>query len=94
MSQIDILNKMLNEMNQDIDLLNTFISEKQELIEHIIVRINELNSNLIKEQEILDDSLKKRDKMTELKNEVYTNYKQIDAGVNTLVEILKTKNLS
>lgn len=92
MSQIDILNRMLNEMENEINSLNQFIDEKQKLIQHIIFRVEELNNNLISEQDILNDSLKKRDKMTELKNEVYMNYKQIDEGVNTLVEILKTKN--
>lgn len=94
MSQIDILNKMLNEMNNEITILNEFINNKTALIDHIVLRIEELNTNLSKEQEILNDSLKKREKMSELKDEVYMNYKQIDEGVNTLVEILKTKNLN
>jgi chromosome segregation ATPase len=93
MSQIEILNKMLREMDNELNSLNQFIKDKEELINHIILRIEELNSNLSKENEILSDSLKKRDRLSELKSEVETNYKQIDEGVNTLVDILRTKKL-
>lgn len=94
MSQIEILNRMLCEMNHEIDIHNEFINEKERLTEHMVNKISELGENLVKEQEFLNDSIKKRDKLICLKDEVNTNYKQIDDGVNTLVDILKSKHLN
>jgi hypothetical protein len=91
MAQIQTLQKMLNDMESQINQLNEHISNKEQLIEHTILRINELNTKLVTEKEELDVALNKREKMLEMQSEVQINYKQINESVDTLVEILKTK---
>jgi hypothetical protein len=91
MSQIEILQKMLHDMEQNINHLNTFIENKEGMIDSIIFRIEELNANLLSEKASLSEAISKREKMLEMQTEVQSNYNQINESVNTLVEILKTK---
>jgi hypothetical protein len=91
MSQIEILRKMLVDMDKNINQLNEYIQEKELMIEHNKNRIEELNANLITEKNALAEAVLKREKMTEMQSEVESNFNQINESVNTLVEILKTK---
>lgn len=91
MSQIEILQKMLSDMENQINQLNNFIKNKEELIDHTNRRIEELNNNMIIEKDALEVAVKKREKMLEMQSEVHINFNQINESVNTLVEILKTK---
>jgi DNA repair exonuclease SbcCD ATPase subunit len=91
MSQIEILQKMLSDMDKNINQLNTFIENKEGMIHSIISRIEELNANLLTEKASLTEAISKREKMIEMQTEVQSNYNQINESVNTLVEILKTK---
>ena len=92
MSQIELLQKMLTNMETQINKLNEYIHEKEELINYTNKRIDELNINLFKEKEALDIAEKKREKMLEMQREVMSNFNQINESVNTLVDILKTKD--
>ena len=89
MAQIEMLNKMLFNMEQEIIKLEMLIKEKTETIHSYELKIEELNTNLTKEKELLTDALKKKDQMSELKEEVNMNYNQINQGVDNLVNILK-----
>ncbi len=91
MSQIEILQKMLVDMENNINQLNNIITQKEEIINNIKYRINELNTNLITERNELTEATNKREKMLEMQSEVSLNYNQINESVNTLVEILKKK---
>jgi hypothetical protein len=91
MSQLEVLDKMLNDMNRNIDNLDKLISEKKEFIEHTKIRIEELNSSLIKESGLLLEYVSKREKMINMQEEVQSNYIQIENSINNLVDILKTK---
>jgi len=91
MSKIDILNKLINDMDKEIKELNDFIITKNNMIDSLKNKLDEINSTLIKEEEILNENTKKRDQLIELKSEVNINYNQINQGVDTLVEILKNK---
>jgi len=92
MSQIELLQKMLTNMETQINKLNEYIHEKEEIIDYTNKRIDELNINLFKEKEALDIAEKKREKMLEMQREVMSNFNQINESVNTLVDILKTKD--
>lgn len=94
MAQIEVLQKMLIDMETQINKLNEYIHEKEDFIDYTNKRIDELNQNLIKEQEALETAAKKREKMLEMQNEVLSNFNQINESVNTLVDILKTKDFS
>jgi predicted RNase H-like nuclease (RuvC/YqgF family) len=91
MSKIDILNKLINDMDKEIKELNDYIITKSNLIDSLKNKLDEINSTLIKEEEIQNENTKKRDQLIELKSEVNINYNQINQGVDTLVEILKNK---
>ena len=91
MSQIEILRKMLVDMENNINQLNNIITQKEKNINNIKNRIDELNTNLIKEKNDLTEALNKREKMLEMQLEVSLNYNKINESVNTLVEILKKK---
>ncbi len=51
-------------------------------------KIMELTQNLDDEKKILDESIKKINSITELKTESESYYKQIEQGVDTLLNIL------
>jgi hypothetical protein len=91
MSQFEVLNKMLFNMNNEIVTLNQYISEKGEGIQHMKDRVKELETILLKEQEHIEDAIKKRDKLVELRDEATNNFKQIEEGVGTLIDILTSK---
>lgn len=94
MSQIDTLQKLLSDMETQLNKLNEYIKLKEEAIEYTNQRIEELNRNLIVDQKSLSNALERKVKMTDMQNEVLTNYNQINESVNTLVEILKTKDVN
>jgi hypothetical protein len=94
MSQIDTLQKLLSDMETQLNKLDEYIKLKEETIEYTSQRIEELNRNLLVEQESLSNALKRKVKMTDMQNEVLTNYNQINESVNTLVEILRTKDVN
>ncbi len=91
MSQIEVLQKMLVDMEKNINQLDHVIQQKESLIKNITVRIDELNLNLITEKNELLDAQTKREKILEMQSEVQSNYNQINENVNTLIEILSRK---
>ena len=77
-------------MNIDKTLasLENIKKEKENKIMTIQQRIMELTTCLEEEKKVLDESVKKINSITELKTESESYYKQIEQGVDTLLNIL------
>jgi chromosome segregation ATPase len=89
-NNIENLVQLLRNMNAEIKDLNTQIENKSNRIVAITKHIDELNTSLMSEKQLLDVLNKKRDKVTELQSVAETNFKQINDSVTTLLEILNT----
>lgn len=88
MSKINILNERLNNIDKTLVSLEKVKREKENTIMVIQKKIMELTQNLDDEKKILDESIKKINSITELKTESESYYKQIEQGVDTLLNIL------
>lgn len=88
MSKINILNERLMSIDKSLSALEKIKKEKEHTIMVIQQKIMELTANLDEEKKILDDSIKKINSITELKTESESYYKQIEQGVDTLLNIL------
>ena len=88
MSKITILNDKLSNLDKTLVGLEKIRSEKENSIMTIQQKIMELNNILEEEKRTLEDSVKKINSITELKKESESYYKQIEQGVDTLLNIL------
>ena len=88
MSKINILNEKLINIDKSLISLEKVKKEKENAIMVIQQRIMELSTTLEEERKILDESIKKINSITELKIESESYYKQIEQGVDTLLNIL------
>jgi len=88
MSQINTLNQRLSTIDKNLKELEKMKREKNESIVLIENKIRDLNTILNEEKKILEDSNKKILSLQELKNEADSYYKQIEQGVDTLLNIL------
>ena len=88
MSKINILNEKLINIDKTLIYLEKVKKEKENAIMVIQQRMMELSTTLEEERKILDESIKKINSITELKVESESYYKQIEQGVDTLLNIL------
>ena len=88
MSKINILNERLTNIDRTLVSLEKVKKEKENTIRIIQEKILELTTSLEEERKILDESVKKINSITELKTESESYYKQIEQGVDTLLNIL------
>ena len=88
MSKINILNERLNNIDKTLVSLEKVKREKENTIMAIQQKILELTTSLEEEKKILDESIKRINSITELKTESESYYKQIEQGVDTLLNIL------
>jgi predicted nucleic acid-binding Zn-ribbon protein len=88
MSKINILNERLSNIDKTLVTLEKVKKEKENIIMSIQQKILELTTSLEDEKKILDESVKKINSITELKIESESYYKQIEQGVDTLLNIL------
>ena len=88
MSKINILNDRLTNLDKTLGLLERIKKEKENTIMVIQQKILELTTNLDDEKKILEETTKKIISITELKTESESYYKQIEQGVDTLLNIL------
>jgi chromosome segregation ATPase len=92
MSRIELLNKLLGDMDASLNQLNRSIHDKEENIKQISSHLHDLQVSLEREQVSLDELNKNRSDLIELQTETKSNYKQIEDGVNTLLEILQSRS--
>jgi predicted nucleic acid-binding Zn-ribbon protein len=90
MSKINILNERLNNIDKTLVSLEKVKREKENTIMAIQQKILELTTSLEEEKKILDESVKRINSITELKTESESYYKQIEQGVDTLLNILES----
>ena len=88
MSKINILNERLSNIDKTLVSLEKVKKEKENAIMIIQQKILELTTTLEEERKILEESNKKINSITELKTESESYYKQIEQGVDTLLNIL------
>jgi chromosome segregation ATPase len=88
MSKINILNERLSNIDKKLVSLEKVKNEKENAIMIIQQKILELTITLEEERKILEESNKKINSITELKTESESYYKQIEQGVDTLLNIL------
>jgi chromosome segregation ATPase len=88
MSKINILNERLSNIDKTLVSLEKVKNEKENAIMIIQQKILELTITLEEERKILEESNKKINSITELKTESESYYKQIEQGVDTLLNIL------
>lgn len=93
MSKITILNDKLSNLDKTLVGLEKIRREKENAIMTIQQKIMELNNILEEEKRTLEDSVKKINSITELKKESESYYKQIEKGVDTLLNILDSSTL-
>jgi len=90
MSKINILNEQLTNIDRTLVSLEKVKHEKENTIRIIQEKIVELTTSLEEERKILDESVKRINSITELKIESESYYKQIEQGVDTLLNILES----
>jgi predicted nucleic acid-binding Zn-ribbon protein len=90
MSKINILNERLTNIDRTLVSLEKVKHEKENTIRIIQEKIVELTTSLEEERKILDESVKRINSITELKIESESYYKQIEQGVDTLLNILES----
>jgi predicted nucleic acid-binding Zn-ribbon protein len=90
MSKINILNERLTNIDRTLVSLEKVKNEKENTIRIIQEKIVELTTSLEEERKILDESVKRINSITELKIESESYYKQIEQGVDTLLNILES----
>jgi len=88
MSKINILNERLTNIDKSLVSLEKVRKEKENAIMTIQQKILELTTTLEEERKVLDECVKKINSITELKIESESYYKQIEQGVDTLLNIL------
>ena len=93
MSKINILNERLTNIDRTLVSLEKVKHEKENTIRIIQEKIVELTTSLEEERKILDESVKRINSITELKIESESYYKQIEQGVDTLLNILDSSTL-
>ena len=93
MSKITVLNDKLSNLDKTLEGLEKIPREKENAIMTIQQKIMELNAILEKEKGTLEDSIKKINSITELKKESESYYKQIEQGVDTLLNILDSSTI-
>jgi hypothetical protein len=93
MSKITVLNDKLSNLDKTLEGLEKIRREKENAIMTIQQKIMELNTILEKEKGTLEDSIKKINSITELKKESESYYKQIEQGVDTLLNILDSSTI-
>jgi len=93
MSKITVLNDKLSNLDKTLEGLEKIRREKENAIMTIQQKIMELNTILEQEKKTLEDSVKKINSITELKKESESYYKQIEQGVDTLLNILDSSTI-
>jgi chromosome segregation ATPase len=93
MSKINILNERLTNIDKSLVSLEKVRKEKENAIMTIQQKILELTTTLEEERKIMDECVKKINSITELKTESESYYKQIEQGVDTLLNILDSSLL-
>lgn len=93
MSKITVLNDKLSNLDKTLEGLEKIRREKENSIMTFQQKIMELNTILEQEKKTLEDSIKKINSITELKRESESYYKQIEQGVDTLLNILDSSTL-
>ena len=92
MSRIDLLNKLLGDMEISLKDLDRSIHEKEENIRQMTSHLTDLKVSLEAEQSSLDELVRNRSDLVDLQAESRSNYRQIDDGVNTLLDILQSRS--
>jgi predicted nucleic acid-binding Zn-ribbon protein len=90
MSKITILNDKLSNIDKTLVGLEKIRREKESAIMNLQQKMMELNNTLEEEKNTLEDCVKKINSITELKKESESYYKQIEQGVETLLNILES----
>ena len=93
MSKITVLNDKLSNLDKTLEGLEKIRREKENSIMTFQQKIMELNTILEQEKKTLEDSVKKINSITELKKESESYYKQIEQGVDTLLNILDSSTI-
>ena len=93
MSKITVLNDKLSNLDKTLEGLEKIRREKENAIMTIQQKMMELNAILEQEKKTLEDSVKKINSITELKKESESYYKQIEQGVDTLLNILDSSTI-
>lgn len=88
MSKINILNERLLKIDISLKGLEKIKKDKESSILIIQQNLMDLNSRLEEEKKLLEEATKKINSITELKKESESYYKQIEQGVDTLLNIL------
>ena len=88
MSKINILNERLLNIDKTLKGLEKIKRERESSILIIQEKMIDLNVSLEEEKKVLEDAVKKINSITELKKESESYYKQIEQGVDTLLNIL------
>ena len=93
MSKITILNDKLSNIDKTLVGLEKIRNEKENSIMTIQQKIMELNKIIEEEKNTLNECVKKITSIKELKKESESYYKQIEQGVDTLLNILDSSTL-
>ena len=93
MSKITVLNDRLSNLDKTLVGLEKIKKEKENAITNLQQKMMEINVILEEERKTLEDSVKKITSITELKKESESYYKQIEQGVDTLLNILDSSSL-
>jgi chromosome segregation ATPase len=93
MSKITILNDKLSNIDKTLIGLEKIRNEKENSIMTLQQKMMELNNILEEEKNTLNDCVKKINSIKELKKESESYYKQIEQGVDTLLNILDSSTL-
>jgi len=93
MSKITILNDKLSNIDKTLAGLEKIRNEKENSIMTLQQKMMELNNILEEEKNTLNECVKKITSIKELKKESESYYKQIEQGVDTLLNILDSSTL-
>jgi predicted nucleic acid-binding Zn-ribbon protein len=93
MSKITVLNDRLSNLDKTLAALEKIKKEKENAIMNLQQKMMEINVILEEERKTLEESVKKITSITELKKESESYYKQIEQGVDTLLNILDSSSL-
>ena len=93
MSKITVLNDRLSNLDKTLVGLEKIKKEKENAIMNLQQKMMEINVILEEERKTLEESVKKITSITELKKESESYYKQIEQGVDTLLNILDSSSL-
>jgi len=94
MSKITTLNEKLSNLDKTLASIETIKYDKENAIIYLQQQLMDLNKQLENEKEMLETAVKKINSIKEIKRESESYYKQIEQGVDTLLNILDSSLMS